>query len=729
MDDPPRAKGSRPAPWSGAGLAPGQAFGRYRIERNLGEGACGVVYLARDERLARPVALKLLKAGAEPRRRARFLREARAAAGLSHPNLVGVHDTGELEGVPYLVMDAVEGVSLSEYAARAGTRAFLGALEQVARAVGHAHGQGICHRDLKPENVLVTRDGTPVVTDFGLALAFEAGDEEQQRLTQTGQALGTPLYMSPEQLVGDRDRIGPPSDVWSLGVILYEQIAGAPPFWGASFAELQLAVLRRPLRPPSRLQRGLHPDLDTICARALAKSPADRFADGEAFAEQLALHLAGEPLTIRPLSLVRRLWRDAARSRGTLLPAALVLGSLGLAAAAWLPRLREPVAPGPVQTESSPAPSSSPAPRPSDAPSGVPSGVPTDAPSGVPTDAPTGVPTDAPSAGASPSPTAEQPWEPLAATRPLTELLPAYLHVDRQRGVLRDVRRGERGGHPLLVQGSARIPRVVAGPEPYLECQAELSAGVSSSRSEVRLLGADMRYCDSELDPVFHTAFELFVPPDPSQEALSRERTQLGDWRIVWQCGQIGAAPPHYYRVTSPPLSLQLYGQRLFLRTYSDYARYARDLPDDELFAGWERRRSPSEAQRPELGEQTRDGSPAAIERRALRYAGYVTRGAWCPVVMSFRLGARGFYRIQVGEGEPVEFHGSIGYRSADDPHDPNPVVVLDGHRRIKKRASVRFGLYQGYGDPDRTDNPATRARVRYRRFAFGSDEASVRGR
>jgi tetratricopeptide (TPR) repeat protein len=302
----------------------------YRVEGLLGRGGMGVVFRAWHHRLNRPVALKMMLAGpyAGPRERERFQREAEAAAGLRHPNVVQVHDVGEADGRPYFTMELVDGGSLAQ--TLTGTPLPVDRAAELvgtlAAAVQVAHAAGVVHRDLKPANVLLTADGTPKVTDFGLArrLSDEAG------LTHTGVALGTPSYMAPEQAGGKPSAVGPAADVYSLGTILYELLTGRPPFRGESAAETVQQLLTHDPVPPARLNPRVPRDLETVCLKCLQKAPGLRYAAAGELADDLGRFRRGEAITARPDGLVRR-WARRVRRRPLL--AAAIAGVLVLAAA------------------------------------------------------------------------------------------------------------------------------------------------------------------------------------------------------------------------------------------------------------------------------------------------------------------------------------------------------------------------------------------------------------
>jgi len=285
----------------------GQRFARYAVLEELGRGSMGCVYKARDEELGRVVALKVLNDShaANASVLKRFQREAQTASRLRHPNIAAIHDVGTHQGAHYFTMDYVEGASL-ERLLMTGALSLPQAvemLETVARAVHHAHTQGVVHRDLKPANIVVDVARAPFVLDFGLARSME----DESRMTRTGQSLGTPLYMAPEQVRGEP--AGPAADVYALGVILYQALTRRTPFTGASVMEIYSAILHRDPVPPRELRAGVPPDLETVCAKAMAKEPADRYAAAIEFADELGRWRRGEPIRARRKRLMHRVRR------------------------------------------------------------------------------------------------------------------------------------------------------------------------------------------------------------------------------------------------------------------------------------------------------------------------------------------------------------------------------------------------------------------------------------
>jgi serine/threonine protein kinase/WD40 repeat protein/tetratricopeptide (TPR) repeat protein len=304
-------RGAPPVP----GMAGLPELPGYEIIQELGRGGMGVVYRAWQTDLRRTVALKMILSGdfASSQERARFKSEAEAAARLQHPQIVQIHQVGECDGRPYMVLEYVDGVSL------AGT--FDGTpwppgraarlLEQLARTIHYAHGQGIVHRDLTPANILLANGGEPKITDFGLAKFLVGGGPA---VTHSGAVLGTPSYMAPEQAHGDTRQVGPAADVYALGAILYELLTGRPPFKAARAMETLHQVVHEEPVPPRRLQPGLARDLGTICLKCLQKEPVRRYGSAEGLAEDLRRFLAGEPIRARPVSRTEKLWRWCRRN-------------------------------------------------------------------------------------------------------------------------------------------------------------------------------------------------------------------------------------------------------------------------------------------------------------------------------------------------------------------------------------------------------------------------------
>ena len=271
-------------------------FGRYRVKRKLGGGGMGTVYLVENTELEREEALKVphFAEGDDPQLRVRFLREAKSAAKLDHSNLCPVYDAGVQDGIYYITMRFLKGKLLSDYTATPQpARKSVEIVAKLAQALESAHGKGVIHRDLKPSNVMMVGGVGPVVMDFGLAKQVLQPD---QTLTQVGSMLGTPAYMPPEQVNGQLDQMGPASDVYSLGVILYELLTGQLPFQGTTAAVLgQIHYAEPPL--PSSLIPGLNPTLDEICWKAMAKVPLDRYPAMKAFVAVLMDFLRSTPAT------------------------------------------------------------------------------------------------------------------------------------------------------------------------------------------------------------------------------------------------------------------------------------------------------------------------------------------------------------------------------------------------------------------------------------------------
>jgi serine/threonine-protein kinase len=299
----------------------------YEVLAELGRGGMGVVYKARQTSLKRLVALKMILAGshAGPTARLRFGTEAEAVARLQHPNIVQIYEVGEHAGQPFFALEYVEGGSLEQKIAGAAQPETEAArlVEALARAVHHAHQRGILHRDLKPGNVLLTAEGAPKVSDFGLAklLDAEAGP------TLTTGCIGTPSYMPPEQAAGNTNAIGAPADVYSLGAILYELLTGRPPFRGTSQLKTLEQVRTQEPVPPARWRGQLTRDLETICLKCLEKKPTQRYATALELADDLRRFLEGRPVQARPVAAWQRLGRSV-RRRPVL--AAKVVGAVAL---------------------------------------------------------------------------------------------------------------------------------------------------------------------------------------------------------------------------------------------------------------------------------------------------------------------------------------------------------------------------------------------------------------
>jgi serine/threonine protein kinase len=304
-------------------------FGRYQIIKVLGRGDMGTVYLAEDSQLRRQVALKTPHFEHDPtgEQLERFYREAQAAATLRHANICPVHDVGQIDGKHFISMSYIKGRPLSAFTRSTESqpeRQILLVVCKLAQALQEAHDHGIVHRDLKPANIMVDEKGEPIITDFGLARQVQPTDDI--RLTQSGMMLGSPAYMSPEQIDGKPDKIGPPTDQYSLGVILYELLTGQLPFRG-SLTSVLTQIATQPVTPPSQLRSDLDPRIDAVCIKMMAKAPADRFASLSAVADELETILRN-PQAKSTKGVVFRRWNRWGWVRWSALACGLVIFGL-----------------------------------------------------------------------------------------------------------------------------------------------------------------------------------------------------------------------------------------------------------------------------------------------------------------------------------------------------------------------------------------------------------------
>lgn len=316
-------------------------FGDYEIISEVARGGMGVVYRASHRMLKRVVALKVLRSGdgASEEDIRRFMQEAKAAASLSHPNIVPIHDLSVYRGQHYFTMDYVEGVPLDRVLEQ-GPLAPYRACElimTISRAIHYAHTRGIVHRDIKPANVIIDHEGRPLLTDFGLAVNLSS-DRDTQRMTRTGAVMGTIPYIPPEQAAGKLENIGPRSDIYSLGALFYEMLTGQPPFTGMTQYELLQRVIHHYPQAPHKLRPRLNSDIETICLKCLSKEPERRFQTAAALADDCQAFLNGEVIKARPSTMLYRVRRAISRhpelallALVTLFLGAVLLGILNMA--------------------------------------------------------------------------------------------------------------------------------------------------------------------------------------------------------------------------------------------------------------------------------------------------------------------------------------------------------------------------------------------------------------
>ncbi|MGL4554191.1 MAG: serine/threonine-protein kinase [Gemmataceae bacterium] len=298
-----------------AGPAPdGERFGDYVLLGELGRGGMGVVYRALETSIGRHVAVKMIlsQALADPSELARFQAEASAAGRLQHPHIVKVLRVGTQDERHYYAMDFIDGPSLAQRVAAGPLpgRQAAALMVTVSRAIHHAHEQGILHRDLKPGNILLDAAGTPHVADFGLAKQMSADSGH----TRTGAVMGTPGYMSPEQARGAKD-LTAATDVYGLGAVLYELLTGRPPFRGETALDTLLMVMDNEPVPPRLLNPDVDHDLETVCLKAIARDPRDRYASAAELADDLQRYLEGESIAARSMNVLDYIGRTLERSQ------------------------------------------------------------------------------------------------------------------------------------------------------------------------------------------------------------------------------------------------------------------------------------------------------------------------------------------------------------------------------------------------------------------------------
>lgn len=316
----------------------GTQFGDYEILEEIARGGMGIVYKAKQRHLNRIVALKVLLAGgaATEQEVERFRREAESAGKLQHPNIVAIYQIGKVDCYHYFTMDFIAGDTLQALIkSKKRRKALVQILEKVARALDHAHQRGIVHRDIKPSNIIVTPEGEPKITDFGLAKNLEA-----QGLTEKGSTLGTPYYMAPEQTLGTTNVDGR-ADVYSMGVILYEILTHRLPFNASTIVELYHKIVEEEPIPPSKLNKQVEKPLEMICLKAMEKEPSQRYESAAALAEDLRRYLAGEAVSAKRASFQYRLYRKLKKNYQTILIGSGVFLFLVALILFWLLQVQE----------------------------------------------------------------------------------------------------------------------------------------------------------------------------------------------------------------------------------------------------------------------------------------------------------------------------------------------------------------------------------------------------
>ncbi len=332
-NEPSSAAGNECSPAGPLPNAPGGRFGDYELLEEIARGGMGVVYRARQVSLNRTVALKMILSGqfASKQEVLRFRAEAEAAANLHHPNIVAIHETGEQDGRHYFSMDYVRGRNLAEIAADGPLPARRVARYAgiVAEAIHYAHEQGVLHRDLKPSNILIDENNHPRITDFGLAKRAR-GDFG---LTVTGQLLGSPNFMPPEQTSGKSGKVGPASDVYGLGAIVYHLLTGRPPFQAETIEDVLRQLHESDPVAPRLLNPSIPRDLETICLKCLEKDMAKRYANARELADELDRFLRDEPIRAHPINAPEKIWRWFRRKPvlASLITSVIAVSAAGLA--------------------------------------------------------------------------------------------------------------------------------------------------------------------------------------------------------------------------------------------------------------------------------------------------------------------------------------------------------------------------------------------------------------